>query len=355
MTAQTFTYEPHPARVVFGPGSRRSVGAEAERLGIRRALLIASARHGEEVTADLGGVVAARFKDAVMHVPAAVAARALDVATRARCDGLVALGGGSPIGLAKAVARETGLPIVAVPTTYSGSEMTSVWGLTDEGGKRTGRDARVRPKTVIYDPELLVSLPRAVAGPSALNAIAHAMEALYAADVDPVTEACGEEGVARIAASLPPLMQRCGLEDASGVLCGAWLAGTCLDRTTMGLHHKLCHVLGGSFGLPHAPLHALLAPYSAAFNRAAAPRAMGRLARALGSDDPVTGLRDLARKAGAPASLAALGLKESELDRAADVATRDAYPNPRPPSRASVRKLLQSVYEGAPPGDASID
>jgi maleylacetate reductase len=343
-----FTYEPHPARVVFGAGARARLADEVGRMGILRPLLIAAPMHAAEARR-VGLVAAGSFEETVMHVPVEVAARALDACRDVRADGLVAFGGGSAIGVAKAVARETNLPIVAVPTTYAGSEMTSVWGVTEGGEKKTGRDARVRPKTVIYDPELVLSLPRDIAGPSGLNAIAHAMEALYAADADPITQLFAEESVAKIAAALPRAVATADLAEVSDVVYGAWLAGVCLDRAAMGVHHKLCHVLGGTFGLAHAGVHSVILPYAAAFNRAAAPVAMTRLARALGGDDAPTALYALARSVDAPASLAALGMREEGLDRAADIAVRAPYANPRPVDRAGVRALLGDAFAGRAP------
>jgi maleylacetate reductase len=349
VTPRAFTYEAHPARVVFGPGARRTVAEETIRLKVGRVLLIASPRLAAEGRALLGALVAAVIDDPIMHVPVDVAARACAKAVDAGADGVIAFGGGSAIGLAKAVARETGLPILAIPTTYAGSEMTSVWGLTEEGKKRTGRDPRVRPKTVLYDPELVSTLSQATAAASGLNAIAHAMEALYARDADPVTLLFAEEAVAKLARHLPRPGAGQAAADVSDSLYGAWLAGTCLDRATMGVHHKLCHVLGGSFRLPHAETHAVILPHAAGYNRDAAPEAMGRLARALGGLDAPDALFALADALGAPRSLAAIGLKESELDAAAALVVETPYANPRPADRASIRALLGDAFAGRRP------
>jgi maleylacetate reductase len=302
------------------------------------------------VAASLGARAAATLTSAVMHVPVELTVVARQAADNARADGLVAAGGGSAVGLAKAVARETGLPILAVPTTYSGSEMTSIWGVSEGGNKRTGRDARVRPRAVIYDPDLTRTLPPALAGTSGLNAVAHAMEALYARGVDPITQIMAEEGVRALGESLPRVAGGEGDEEARArALYGAWLAAVCLDRAGMGVHHKICHVLGGSFGMPHAAVHAVMLPYTAAFNRDAAPEAMRRLARALSAEDAPASLFDLARRVGAPGSLAALGMKEEDLDRAAALATASPYENPRPVDRAGIRALLGDAFAGAAP------
>ena len=258
-----FTHEAHPARVVFGDGCRRRLAEEVDRLGVRRALVIASPRLAAEVGAILGGRAVAALGGGVMHVPVEIAASAIAKAAEAGADGIVAVGGGSAVGLAKAVARQGGLPIVAVPTTYAGSEMTSIWGQTEGGQKRTGRDERVRPRTVLYDPELTDALPAELAAQSGLNAVAHAMEALYTPKLDPVIALLAEEAVAALARALPTVVADGAARDRAArgdALYGAWLAGVCLDRTSMGLHHKLCHVLGGTFGLPHAAVHAVDSP-----------------------------------------------------------------------------------------------
>ena len=354
-----FTHEAHPARVVFGDGCRRRLAEEVDRLGVRRVLVIASPRLGAEVGAILGARAVAAIGGGVMHVPAEIAASAISTAIEAGADGIVAVGGGSAVGLAKAVARDRGLPdgdlpIVAVPTTYAGSEMTSIWGQTERGQKRTGRDERVRPKTVLYDPELTDALPAELAAQSGLNAVAHAMEALYAPKLDPVIALLAEEAVASLAHALPLVVADAAGSDRaarSGALYGAWLAGVCLDRATMGVHHKLAHVLGGSFGLPHAAVHAVLLPYAAAFNREAAPEAMRRLARALGAGVPDTpaALFALGRRLQVPASLAEIGMRREDLDRAAELATQSPYDNPRPVDRAGVRALLEDAFAGRNP------
>jgi len=359
-----FTHEAHPARVVFGDGCRRRLAEEADRLGVRRALVIASPRLAAEVGALLGGRAVVALGGGVMHVPVETAAAAIAAAAEAGADGIVAVGGGSAIGLAKAVARSRGvpdgglrddLPILAVPTTYAGSEMTSIWGQTEGGQKRTGRDERVRPKIVLYDPELTDALPAELAAQSGLNAVAHAMEALYTPKLDPVIALLAEEAVAALARALPLVVADGQARDRaarSDVLYGAWLAGVCLDRATMGVHHKLCHVLGGSFGLPHAAVHAVVLPYAAAFNRDAAPEAMRRLGRALGAGalEAPAALFALGRRLQVPASLAAIGMRRGDLDRAAELATQSPYDNPRPVDRDGVRALLEEAFAGLAPG-----
>jgi alcohol dehydrogenase class IV len=288
-----------------------------------------------------------------MHVPIEVAQAAREFAAATGADCCVAVGGGSTIGLGKAIALTSSLPIVAVPTTYAGSEMTRIYGLTEGGVKKTGRDARVLPRTVIYDPELLATLPAAVAGPSGLNAIAHCVEALYAVDANPIVSMMAEEGIRAIAAALPRAVERADDVEARGdVLYGAWLAGVALNGVSMAIHHKLCHTLGGSFDLPHADTHAVVLPYATAYNREAAPDAMARIRRALGGfdrGDAAAGLLALARAVGTRTTLDAIGMPADGLDRAADLAVRDPYWNPRPVERDAVRALLQRAFDGAEP------
>jgi maleylacetate reductase len=347
-----FVSSGHPARVVFGPGRRRELATEVKPFGAR-VFLIGNDALVDEALGALGAAVAGAITDVVMHVPIERAAQARTLVKALGVDVLVALGGGSAVGLAKAVSLELGLPIVAVPTTFAGSEMTSIWGLTECGEKRTGRDERVRPKTVIYDPELVTSMPKRLAAASGLNALAHSMEALYAPAVDPIVVLLAEESVRVLAASLPAVVEGGSASAFSDSLYGAWLAGVALDRATVGLHHKLCHTLGGSFGLPHAETHAVVLPHSAKYNEAAAPEAFARMRRALGTDDVAGALFALLTRLELPTSLGALGLKATDLERVVELATRVPYPNPRPIEADELRLLLGRAFRGEPPQPTS--
>lgn len=349
-----FVHESPPMRVVLRPGaSVTAVPDEAERLGLRRLLVVCGPRGAETaraVAAALGDACAGLHAEARMHVPVEVADRAVEVARAAGADGCVAVGGGSAIGLGKAIALRTGLPLIAVPTTYAGSEMTPVWGLTEHGAKRTGRDPSVLPRSVVYDPELTLSLPVALTVTSGINAVAHAAEALYAPDASPLLALTAEEGVRAMAGALPGLAaDPRDVYARSRALYGAWLCGAALGATTMGLHHKLCHVLGGTFGLPHAETHTVVLPYVLAHNAPAAPAALTALGRALDTDDAPYALWELSGRLGAPRSLAELGLKEADLAVAADAATGQAYPNPREVTAEGVRAVLRAAYEGGRP------
>jgi maleylacetate reductase len=348
-----FTYETLPGRVVFGAGSLERLPDEVARLGAERVLVLSTPGKralAEDAARRLGARAAGIYDQAVMHTPIEVAEAGRAAAERLGADAYVAIGGGTTIGLAKAIALATGRPIVAVPTTYSGSEMTPIQGITADGVKRTRRDPSMLPRVVIYDPELTLGLPARISGPSGMNAIAHCVEALYALNANPITSLMAEEGIRALGASLPVVVREPGdLEARSAALYGAWLAGAALGTVGMALHHKLAHVLGGSFNLPHAETHTLILPQAAAYNRGAAPDAMARIARALGAEDAPAALFDLAKALGAEMRLAAFGLSEADLDRAAELATQDPYYNPRPVSREAVRALLQDAYEGRRP------
>ncbi|WP_433705498.1 maleylacetate reductase [Paraburkholderia sacchari] len=350
---QTFVHETRSARVVFGPGSRHQLIHELENLGMRRALVLTTPEQtgiGEQVDAILGERSAGVHGKAVMHVPLEVARKAIETARRLDADGCVAIGGGSTIGLAKAIALESSLPIIALPTTYAGSEMTPLYGITDGGLKKTGRDWCVMPRSVIYDPELTLTLPVQFSMTSGMNAIAHAAEGLYGRDGNPVYRLMAEEGIRALASALPRLRETPSELDArSDAQYGAWLCGTVLGNVQMGLHHKLCHTLGGSFNLPHAEVHTVILPYALAYNASAAPQAMARIARALGSGTAAAGLRALGAELGVPRSLRELGMQAQGLDRAADLVVETPYPNPRPIERGAIRELLQRAWEGAEP------
>lgn len=353
----SFTYQALPSRVIFGVGSIERLGEEVDRLGAHRALVLSTSGQcdmAQAMAERLGQRVAGIYDRAVMHVPVETAEEARREAGRLQVDCCVAVGGGSTIGLGKAIALVSGLPIVAIPTTYAGSEMTPIWGLTEGGLKKTGRDARVLPRTVIYDPTLTVSLPATVSGPSGINAIAHCVEALYAPDGNPIVSLMAEEGIRALAESLPVVVQApANLEARSRALYGAWLAGSSLGAVSMGLHHKLCHTLGGSYNLPHAEVHTVVLPYVVQYNRKAAPDAVQRIARALGTDDAAGGIYELAVAVGAKTALKDIGMKADDLDEAAESATRNPYDNPAPVTREGVRKLLEDAYYGRRPGAAA--
>ncbi len=355
-----FVYNGQPARVVFGAGALQHLEREVQLLGASRALVLCTPEQqplAEVVAARLGERSAGVYPKAVMHVPSETAAAAVDEARRVGADCALAVGGGSTTGLGKAIALQSGLPILAIPTTYAGSEMTPIWGITENGLKKTGRDARVLPRTVIYDPELTLTLPVGLSVTSAMNAIAHAAEGLYAQDSNPVMDLMAEEGIRALAEAIPAIRVNPADIDARGdALYGAWLCGTVLGNVGMALHHKLCHTLGGTLNLPHAEVHTIVLPHAIGFNAAAAPQAMQRIARALHCDDAATGLYRLAKDHGAPVALRDIGMQPQDIERIVQIAVQNPYWNPRPvvPEAAgALRELLQRAWEGSPPAPST--
>jgi len=354
-----FIYQAQPVRVIFAPGAVARLAEEVVQLGAEKALVLCTPEQrplAERMAQHLGSRSVGVYDKAVMHVPVETAAAARDEAARLGADCCVAVGGGSTVGLGKAIALTSGLPIIAVPTTYAGSEMTPIYGLTEGRVKRTGKDPRVLPKTVIYDPELTVSLPAHLSAASGMNAIAHAVEALYAQDANPIISLMAEESIAALGRALPRIVaQPADMHARSDALYGAWLAGTCLGSVGMALHHKLCHTLGGTFNLPHAEVHTAVIPYAAHFNHGASPEALARVARAMGATgahEAGPALWRLAQALGLKTSLRELGMTAGQLDEAARLATQNPYYNPRPVDFDAVLKLLQTAYAGGPPDEA---
>jgi maleylacetate reductase len=348
-----FVYEANPARVIFGARSRSKAAEELDRLGISRAIVLATpaqAALAGEFAREIGARAAIVYPGAAMHTPIDVTESALDAVRSVNADGILSAGGGSTIGLGKAIALRTDLPQLAIPTTFAGSEMTPILGQTEHGVKTTLRSPKVLPETVIYDPDLVTTMPPAISGPSGMNAIAHAVEALYAKDANPVISLMAEESIRALGRSLPRILDCPSDKNAwTEALYGAWMAATCLGTVGMALHHKICHTLGGTFNLDHASIHCLMIPYSAAYNREAAPEAMQRVARALRVQDAPSGLYDLTLRVGTQKSLQEFGLTANDLEQAADLAVKNPYYNPRPVTREAVREMLQAAYEGRRP------
>lgn len=349
-----FSYNPLPMRVRFAAGALAHIADEMAHLGLNRAIVLCTPEQSalaHHVSTLLGARAAGVYTRAQQHVPLETAREARELARQLGADCAVAVGGGSTIGLGKAIALDSGLPVVAIPTTYAGSEMTSIYGITEGGIKKTGRDTRVLPRSVLYDPQLTASLPVLLSITSGINAIAHAAEGLYASDGNPITNLMAQEGIAALARSIRGILENPTEPQARhDALYGAWLCGAVLGNVSMGLHHKLCHTLGGSFDLPHAQTHTVVLPHALAYNEDAAPEAMARIATAVGSKRAPSGVFDLARDHGAPVSLRELGMREQDLDQACEIAMQSQYPNPRPLERGGIRKLLQDAFEGNRPG-----
>jgi alcohol dehydrogenase class IV len=371
---QEFHYDALPGRVVFGAGvARRELRAEADRLEAQRVLLVATETEeplARELAAPLGERVVAVFTSVRPHVPIQVAEAARALAASVRADAVLSVGGGSTTGTAKAIALTTGLPIIAVPTTYAGSEVTPVWGLTESSAsgtsigtedarKTTGVDRRVLPRTVVYDPELTVTLPADLSAASGLNALAHCVEAFWAPRRNPISSLAAEEGIRALAAGLPAVhADPADLAARSDLLYGAYLAGSAFAVAGSGLHHKICHALGGAFNLPHAQTHAIVLPEVLAFNAPAAPDAAHRIGRALnagrpdntGDTDPVRALRALSAGLGIPRGLRELGLREDQIDEIVElVAPAVPVDNPRKADRAALYEIIHAAWAGSVP------
>jgi maleylacetate reductase len=347
--ALVFEHETKGQRVLFGAGrAATNLCTVMARFGALRPFVIAGARH-DDLVVRAGLADAARYGTVVEHVPTELAADARAAAHAAGADLLIAVGGGSATGLAKAIALTSAIPIVAVPTTFAGSEATNVWGLTENGRKRTGNDPRVLPAVVVYDADLLAGLPTALAVASGLNAVAHAIDSMWAPRVDPIDAALAMEGLRALRAGLPGVVT--GDADATErTQYGSYLAAVAFASAGSGLHHKICHVLGGAFGLPHATTHAIVLPHVLAFNAPFGVAAADRIAAALGSDDASDGLRRLRVSVDAPRALRDVGLREDDIARAVSLILPEVPPsNPRPVDATSLSALLRAAWSGADP------
>ena len=345
-----FEHETLPQRAVFASYEAASrVHHEVARLGGTRVMAIvgpAQTKVAEPVLRQLPVIV--QHGEVVMHVPVEVAERARAVATENDVDVLVSIGGGSTTGLAKAVALTTGLPIVAVPTTYAGSEATDVWGLTEGGRKTTGVDARVLPRAVVYDASLMLSLPVGMSVASGLNAMAHCVDSMWAPRVDPIDQALALEGIRALNEGLPRVVETPeGLDGREQALYGSYLSAVAFASAGSGLHHKICHVLGGMYNLPHAQTHAVVLPYVLAFNVPSVPDLERRMAAAFVSDSALAGLQRLRAQVNAPRALRDYGLRDEDILAAAE-AVLQVVPesNPTPVTLTNLQELLYAAWEG---------
>ncbi len=353
MDIRNFIYQGSPARIVFGAGALERVAEVVQTLDCRRALVLSTPQQAEDagrLSGALGALSAGVFAKAAMHTPVEITEQALEAMQAAGADCTVAFGGGSTVGLGKAIAYRLDTPQIAIPTTYAGSEATPILGQTQNGEKTTVRDGSILPEAIIYDPELSLGLPYQMTVTSGLNAMAHAAEALYAKDRNPISTLMAVEGLRAFTGALPVLKGAPRDMTARGdALYGAWLCGTVLGAVGMSLHHKLCHVLGGSFDLPHAETHAIILPHAIGFNEAIASEELRPIAEMLGHGSAGASLYDFARKLGAPVALRDIGMAEADLPRAAMIATRNAYWNPREIDRDQILALLGAAWRGERP------
>ena len=351
---EAFVYTASPSRVIFGPGASSKLPEELAREGRHAALILSTPQQvgeAERIRDLLGPNAVGIFSEATMHTPTEVTEKALAVAQNLKADCVVAVGGGSTTGLGKAISIRTGLLHICIPTTYAGSEMTPILGETANGRKTTRRDPKILPGVVIYDVDLTMTLPQGLSATSGVNAIAHAVEALYAPDTNPIIKLFAKEGVRALAEALPAIVKESGdVAARSKALYGAWLCGLCLGSTAMSLHHKLCHTVGGSFDLPHAETHTILLPHTIAYNSPAVPAAMRELADALpdSDGDAIEGLNRLLSKIGVERALQKYGMREEDIDKAAAIAMENRYYNPREVDQAKLRELLRRAWAGEP-------
>lgn len=352
---KSFVFDSKMPRVVFDEIS--VLPRELSRLTYKRVLLIASPRQKQQfelIKELLGDLLSEVFEQAKVHVPADVVEQALTIATEAKVDCCVALGGGSAIGTGKALALKMRLPLIAIPGTYSGSEMTPIWGMTEDGVKTTGRDNVVLPRLVIYDPALTTSMPARLSASSGMNSLAHVVEALYAENINPLLSNIAAQAIGYLGHSLPRIVSNpMDLKAREEALYGAWLSGFTLASAGMALHHKLCHTLGGSLNLPHADTHSVMLPHTIAYNYAAVPEAMAIVERELKVEHAAQGLFDLLCSLGISNSLQSLGVNAEDLDHIADLTVQNPYYNPRELTRSGVRRVLEDAYHGNRPSRAA--
>ncbi|KAH7329727.1 hypothetical protein B0I35DRAFT_345999 [Stachybotrys elegans] len=348
----SFEYQANPSRVIFGSGTIARIPAELERLGLSKPLILSTPQQtsqAEDIKKILNGKVAALFGEATMHTPVSITEKASGVALDSGADSIISIGGGSTIGLGKAISFRTGLYHLTIPTTYAGSEVTPILGETQDGRKSTTSDPKILPGTVIYDVDLTMTLPASLSTTSGINAIAHAVEALYARNGNPIISLLAQEGVKALAEALPVIKENPSSKEArSRALYGAWLCGTCLGSVGMSLHHKLCHTLGGSFNLPHAETHTIVLPHALAYNAPSVPQAMAALATALpeSDGDAIQGLNRLLQKLEVVRDLQSFGMKEENVAQATEIAVSNPYWNPRAIEPSSIQELIRRAWAG---------
>lgn len=363
-----FRYLAYAQEVIFSPGAVARLREAVERLGWQRLMLCAShsMRLGGQVgkvESSLGERLVAVFDHVLPHVQDVQVQEALTLAREKHVDVVIGLGGGSPIGMAKAVGFELGLPIIAIPSTYAGSEMTPVYGIThtdaDPPRKVTISNPKIVPSLVLYDPELTLALPPALTASTGINALAHCIEALYSKTRNPLSSAAAAKGVRHIYIALQKSYQDGkNLEARTEMLLGSHLAGLSLASVSMGLHHGICHVLGGSANVPHGIANAIILPHVIAFNADATATYLVPAAEAM--DIPENGsspkeridamgqrISELIRQMDLPQLLRHAGVHKSDLPRLAQLAfqNRTVQNNPKPITDViQLESLLQDAF-----------
>lgn len=348
-----FNYQALPWNIIFSAGALRRLPEELNKLGLGRALVLSTPQQSEQADAVaqlLDAHCVGIFSNALMHVPIETVEEATELVKELDADCSVSIGGGSTTGLGKALALTLDLPNIAIPTTYAGSEMTNIWGITESGKKTTGRDNRVVPRLTIYDPELSLGLPAHIAGPSGLNALAQAVVNVATDNSNPIVKALALDAIRALSENLPIVISEPDNLDArSAVLYGACLAGAALGSGSTSLHHRLCHTFGGSFNTPHAETHTVLLPHCVAYNAAATLAGTRLLAEAMGVNDAAVGIFELAKTVGAPTTLKDIGVNEADLDQAVAIALIKELDNPEPVTKKRLRALLENAFHGHAP------
>jgi len=344
-------YQPNAVRVVFGPGTVETLATEADRLGIVRSVVLCSPGRtalADELVQILGRDAAVICDAARPNFPEATFDTVVGAIGASDASGFVVVGGGTPIGLAKAVGAASRLPYIAVPTTYSGSELASNWYVGSGPNRRQGNDVHALPATIVYDPQLTVGLPETITAASGMNAMAHAVESLYGEGSDPVVSVMAAEAVRLLGESLPKCLDRPDDLAARGeALKGAWFAAG--FRAGRGLSHAMAQRIRDAFGLDHARTHAVSLPYAVAFNRPAAGAAMTAIGAALGAADAATGLYELNRRLGLATGYRDLGMPRDGIERAVELVAAARIEHPRAAGAAEVRQVVEAAWAGDPP------
>lgn len=352
MDVSDFTYTAPPARVLFGPGRVNDLAEEIDRLGVARVMVAATpngATRYKSIVGSLSERCAGVFSNAQPHCPEDVALAAVDNFKISGADAVVTIGGGSTIGLGKVIAARCKVPFVAIPTTLSGSEMTALYGMKIGDEKRTWNDPAAKACGVIYDPDLIASLPRHEIATTGMNCLAHCIEALYPAQPNPIARLLALDAIRVLGQTLPAMIETNDAQSRAGVLYGGFIGGLLVSMVGIGLHHKICHVIGGHFDLPHGETNSVVLPYVVAFNAPAMPAIADDIAHALGSNDAVHAIFELAARIGVPGGLSALGLSRSDLLPIAREIVAKNIQNPRPVTLENISALLAKAWAGERP------
>lgn len=345
-----FAVDLQPAHVRFRAGARELLAEECDRLGVKRVLLVCTpsgAARYRAVAEALGPRLAATFAAAEPHCPEPVVERCRALWRSAGADGVVTVGGGSTIALGKNLAAEDGAKFICMPTTYSGSEMTDIFGRKVGNEKRTARNVACRAHAVIYDPELTLGLPRHETVTTGMNSLAHAVEALYPPTPNPVAFLLAREALCAHRDGLPGAAANpADIGARTRALYAGFLGGLLIGMTGIALHHRLCHVLGGLFDLPHGEANSVVLAHVVAYNAPAAPEAARVIAEVFGDGDAARAIDAFARRIGAPTSLREIGMPEAGIDAVVKETLARGGWNPRPPAEAGLRQLVRSAWEG---------